>query len=218
MPSPFPGMDPYIEDPFFWPDFHGSIIGIMREALNQVLPSRYVASMDRNVWLQDHPGEEVTLLGGPDVPIADRGKGDEGVVATATATAQVAAPVNLLLPYKPWPGNRSLRILDRHRRRIVTVLEVLSPANKTRTGYGGRPCKSLNHRRPTTTSWSAPQRLFPRRGSGLSPFGSRCLSCPFPSTHIANLSFSTCVPVWIAPTTADATPMKSITGNLPFLL
>jgi hypothetical protein len=136
MPSPFPGMDPYIEDPFFWPDFHGSLIGILREALNHILPRRYVASMDRNVWVQENQGEEVTLLGGPDVPVADRGERGEGMVAAATATIQIVAPTHLHLPYTHSLGSRRLRILDRHRRRIVTVLEVLSPANKTRTGYG----------------------------------------------------------------------------------
>jgi hypothetical protein len=136
MPSPFPGIDPYVEDPFFWGDFHGSLLGIMREALNSILPSRYVASMDRHVWVQDHPQEEVTLLGEPDVHVADRGEISKGGIATTTAPAAVAAPVQLQLPYSRSPGNRLLRILDRRRRRIVTVLEVLSPANKTRIGYG----------------------------------------------------------------------------------
>jgi hypothetical protein len=134
MPSPFPGMDPYIEDPFFWGDFHGSLVGILRETLNRILPSRYVASMDRNVWVQEHTGEELSLLGGPDVPIADRGEQSAGGVATATAS--VAAPVLLQLPYTRTLGPRLLRIVDRRRRRIVTVLEVLSPANKTKTGNG----------------------------------------------------------------------------------
>jgi hypothetical protein len=136
MPSPFPGIDPYVEDPFFWGDFHGSLLGIMREVLNSILPNRYVASMDRYVWVQDHSGEEVTLLGEPDVPVADRGEVSKGGIATATVVASVAAPVQLQLPYSRSPGNRLLRILDRRRRRIVTAIEVLSPANKTRTGYG----------------------------------------------------------------------------------
>ncbi|QWK12050.1 MAG: DUF4058 family protein [Thermoflexus hugenholtzii] len=25
MPSPFPGMDPYLERPDLWPDFHGNL-------------------------------------------------------------------------------------------------------------------------------------------------------------------------------------------------
>lgn len=134
MPSPFPGMDPYIEDPFLWGDFHGSLIGILRETLNGILPSRYVASMDRNVWVQEQASGEVTLLGEPDVPIADRSKTGAGTVALAPAA--VAAPIHLQLPYTRTTGNRLLRILDRRRRRIVTVFEILSPSNKTKTGNG----------------------------------------------------------------------------------
>ena len=32
MPSPFPGMDPYLEQPEIWADFHGSfLMGLQAE-------------------------------------------------------------------------------------------------------------------------------------------------------------------------------------------
>ena len=37
-PSPFPGMDPYLEDPAFWPDFHSTFVNYWREALVEQLP------------------------------------------------------------------------------------------------------------------------------------------------------------------------------------
>jgi Protein of unknown function (DUF4058) len=40
MPSPFPGMDPYLESPRYWQDFHGSFITYAREALQSQLPRR----------------------------------------------------------------------------------------------------------------------------------------------------------------------------------
>jgi hypothetical protein len=43
MPSPFPGMDPYIERPEIWRDFHDSLITYIRAALQPVLRPRYVA-------------------------------------------------------------------------------------------------------------------------------------------------------------------------------
>src|SRR5438128_2072640 len=122
MPSPFPGMDPYIEDPFFWSDFHSSMMGIMREALNAVLPARYTASIERHVWVQEHAGDEVVHLGSPDVQVADRTGPAEGATATAVAT-QVVAPHTAVLPLRRTQGNRFLRVLDRHRRRIVSVVE-----------------------------------------------------------------------------------------------
>ncbi len=45
MPSPFLGMDPYIEDPEVWSDFHGGLAAEIRQGLNQSLRPRYVARM-----------------------------------------------------------------------------------------------------------------------------------------------------------------------------
>src|SRR5713226_399099 len=59
MPCPFPGMDPYIERLEIWPDFHDSLIGGLRAALQPLLRPRYVAlaqdrlyviESDRPIW------------------------------------------------------------------------------------------------------------------------------------------------------------------------
>lgn len=39
MPSPFPGMDPYLENPEILPDFHDSFLTYLREALQSGLPA-----------------------------------------------------------------------------------------------------------------------------------------------------------------------------------
>ena len=49
MSSPFPGMDPYIEDPEVWSDFHGGLADEMRAQLNSVLQPRYVARLTPRV-------------------------------------------------------------------------------------------------------------------------------------------------------------------------
>ena len=43
MPSPFPGMDPYLEHPALWPGVHQRSITYLGDTLNTVLPPRYVA-------------------------------------------------------------------------------------------------------------------------------------------------------------------------------
>lgn len=45
MPSPFPGMDPYIEKPAIWPDFHDALVTEIRWLLQPQLRPRYVALM-----------------------------------------------------------------------------------------------------------------------------------------------------------------------------
>src|SRR5262245_25300114 len=57
MPSPFPGMDPYLEHPGIWPDFHNAFATHMRDLLNRTLPARYYALMETR--------EELGLSGEP---------------------------------------------------------------------------------------------------------------------------------------------------------
>ncbi len=45
MPSPFPGMDPYLEAPDIWPDLHDALAGEIRGALNHSLPTPYYARL-----------------------------------------------------------------------------------------------------------------------------------------------------------------------------
>ena len=67
MPSPFPGMNPYLEEPGTWSDFHTSLYGTIKERLNATLPPGYAARLDRYVWIHEPEADERTLLGEPDV-------------------------------------------------------------------------------------------------------------------------------------------------------
>ena len=64
MPSPFPGMDPYLENPDIFPDFHDSVITYLREAIQASLPPPYFAALGRRVWI-----EVSRRTVGPDVQI-----------------------------------------------------------------------------------------------------------------------------------------------------
>jgi hypothetical protein len=126
MPSPFPGMDPHLEDPAFWPGTHGSLIYTIRAALTPALPPGYYAEMDQYVWVQE-ADEEAVLLGQPDVYVAN-GSGARGPARTA-AVADPTARTTLAASKKK-KGNRFIRIADQADNRVVTVIELLSPSNK----------------------------------------------------------------------------------------
>jgi len=49
VPSPFPGMDPYLEAPDIWVDFHGRLAEVISSDLNRKLPARYVARLSPRV-------------------------------------------------------------------------------------------------------------------------------------------------------------------------
>ncbi len=122
MPSPFPGMDPYIES-WIWSTFHTNVIVAICDQLNPRLPRRYIASTDLYVWRVDD--KERLLIGGPDVFVSDRAP-----APTCGGVATVTAPINTTLPGVV-RKQRHIKIIDSEERRVVTVIEVLSPSNKT---------------------------------------------------------------------------------------
>jgi Protein of unknown function (DUF4058) len=132
MPSPFPGMDPYIEG-WIWADFHLSLVTALRAQLNAKLPKRYVANTELYIWREDPSDKDRMSIVGPDSYVADR-SGSESP-ASAVAVATLAPPVTTVLHRKE-TKHRYLRIVDSQDRRVVTVIEVLSPANKTASSMG----------------------------------------------------------------------------------
>jgi hypothetical protein len=126
MPSPFPGMDPYLESPAIWPDFHSQFIAAIKADLNSRLPSRYAARADRYVWIHEPDANERRLLGKPDVYVADPANGGNGPARPST----LVAPATVVLSAVRREGQRYVKIIDLRAHRVVTVIEVLSPTNK----------------------------------------------------------------------------------------
>src|SRR5437867_289148 len=116
-------MDPYLEESDLWGDCHVTMIVAMRAELNARLPVAYMARADRYVWLHEPDAQTRTRLGKPDVFITDR-RASSG---TRRKTATLTAPAATVLPAVRREGNAYLRVLDRRGRRVVTVIELLSP-------------------------------------------------------------------------------------------
>jgi hypothetical protein len=111
-------MDPYLEEPDLWQDVHAGMIVEIRTALNAVLPDGYLARVDRYVWLREPETFRGVRLGKPDVFMTEEGER----AAAASGGGEIAVREQ---------GRRYVRILDRQNRRVVTVIELLSPSNKT---------------------------------------------------------------------------------------
>ena len=128
MPSPFPGMDPYLEHPAFWSGFHSTLIVYLRSALSRDLPPGYYADVEQHVWLEEEdPDEGRTPFAVPDAYIAER-HGSGVAVATLPSTVE-SAEISLPKPAKRH-GTKFIKIVDQPGNRIITVIEVLSPSNK----------------------------------------------------------------------------------------
>jgi hypothetical protein len=51
MPSPFPGMDPYLEDPDMWAGFHTSFIVELQSQLSPLVRPDYFVRVEERVYL-----------------------------------------------------------------------------------------------------------------------------------------------------------------------
>lgn len=135
MPSPFPGMDPYLESPTHWSDLHPTFIQTWREAIADRLPNNYFARV----------GEDVVLIA-PEVPLRQSREPDvlisrdparTGGGATAVIGGIRRMPTTLSNVDRLDPHTESfIEILRLPEQQVVTVLELLSPTNKTGDGRG----------------------------------------------------------------------------------
>lgn len=133
MPSPFPGMDPYLEDPAFWPDFHRRFINYACEALLDRLPDAYDARIDEHVRLVTPDERSRAIL--PDVAVLRRpktwGEGQPIKEASSVATLE---PVTLAMPEYEETNEVWIELRRQEDQSLVTVIELLSPSNKTGSG------------------------------------------------------------------------------------
>lgn len=125
MPSSFPGMDPYLEQADAWEDFHGHYIVGLAEALNRLVGANYFVKIEVRLYLRELGAEERRYFGR-----ADAGVATSEISGASPTTTVTTAPVRLELPAVETERQSYLEIRDRRNRRLVTVIELLSPSNK----------------------------------------------------------------------------------------
>ena len=133
MPSPFPGMDPYLESQGYWQDFHTSILVECRKALKGVLPRHYAALIEERINLVDPSAEELRIYQ-PEVAIAREDRGP--IAAGSRGVLLTLEPVTIPLIIEAVEKVR-LRWIEIRRvpdLSLVTVIEILSPTNKSGSG------------------------------------------------------------------------------------
>lgn len=135
MPSPFPGMDPYLED-YLWPDFHQRLATEISRVLAPQLRPRYVARLAVQVIQDKQPGAEIGIMY-PDVeilqrqqpvrPLPPRVLGGETATSATTKTISPALAFPLL-DFEVRLVNVEVR--DSATNQLVTSIEILPPVNK----------------------------------------------------------------------------------------
>jgi hypothetical protein len=136
MPSPFPGMDPYLESSD-WLSFHAQFVAELGRQLAPKLRPTYLALVGQRevLTISNHDDEEVEATLYADVAVARRPGGTRVGELSDEAGVAVAAPVRVRsLVGRPAP-ERFLEIRDTKGRRLIALIEVLSPTNKRGDGY-----------------------------------------------------------------------------------
>ena len=122
MPSPFPGMNPYLEHPHFWADFHATFIPTLREALTEKVRPNYFVAVQEHVYIHESDGDQ-KLIGVPDVDIAFPATSNE--LAPSGGTAILPAPATVTIPRLRKRKVAYLEVVDGKNQKVVTVIELL---------------------------------------------------------------------------------------------
>ena len=146
MPSPFPGMDPYIESCRLWDDFHFSLMGAIQAALADVVPANYTVRQGERAYISQLRPEKLAIERNPrqgDVSISlslGREPRDGNLnVAILEQPLAIVDPESVSMVALEQVEFREpfveIRSLD-PARSLVTTIEVLSPSNKRRGTKG----------------------------------------------------------------------------------
>ena len=133
MSSPFPGMDPYLEDPAIWSGVHAAILGAIFEMLGPAVRPKYAVRFEERVFVtgEDDPGYRTII---PDLRVVERQT--QYLNRPWSAGSAIAEPIRVQVPAEEEVHEKSLHVIDVRDRSIVTVIQLLSPTNKTARSFG----------------------------------------------------------------------------------
>lgn len=141
MASPFPGMDPYLEDAEIWTGVHAMFLGEIVTQLYRRLRPKYVIRYEERVYVADED-DPIRQSRYPDVKVFTDARrpqrvGSEAGAGAAQDRAVIDEPIPVMLIEEPEVHEKYLHVLDVKSHDVVTIIELLSPSNKTK-GSAGR--------------------------------------------------------------------------------
>ncbi|MEO1093277.1 MAG: DUF4058 family protein [Cyanobacteria bacterium J06638_28] len=128
MQNPFPGMNPYLEQPGLWPQVHNRLMVAIADAITPQVVPKYRVSIEERVYTSTEP---LPLVGIADVAVTQRSSQE----TIPTAAAQLVQPRRVQVPMPVEVTERFLEVRLVQTDAVVCVIEVLSPTNK-RAGPG----------------------------------------------------------------------------------
>jgi hypothetical protein len=117
-------MDPYLEHPSLWPDVHNSLIAAIRDDLAYRLAPRYYVGLERRAYLLKP--DDIVFIGRPDIAFIPHQPPKK---LSPLPLADIAV-LDVDVPMNDEATENYLEIHEVETETLVTVLELLSPANK----------------------------------------------------------------------------------------
>jgi hypothetical protein len=130
--NPFPGMNPFLQES--WSDVHTTLISLIREALSDELPPDFSARAEERIVLSE-AGEEKRAYR-TDVAVVEPWRAGLPPVISFGLGQQKGATLTVAEPLLFAGTIMPERWIEIHSAGggLITVIEVLSPANKTTAG------------------------------------------------------------------------------------
>jgi len=126
-------MDPYLENPYTFSDFHHEMISGIRAELNRILRPKYVVRIEERVYISDESDPENRIIV-PDLKVMaswrKSKRSSRKSRSSSVATLDAIEPIEALTFVEVEIHEYYLTVLDVESRQIVTVIEILSPVNK----------------------------------------------------------------------------------------
>ena len=128
MSHPFPGMKPYLDHPVFWREMHKRLIVAIADYLSpQVRPVFIVVIQERVYKDVDY---DAVFVDNRDVAVKDSQITEKSEKGNITVAASEVKPIKVTLPIPETFRESYLEIRDVNTKKVITVIEVLSPGNK----------------------------------------------------------------------------------------
>lgn len=124
-------MNPYLELPVLWSEFHNRLIVALSDVLTPQLRPKYYAVVESRTYLDD--GDSDLLVEIPDTIVLSV-KGNDTPSQSPNVTTKTQ-PKQIQLPMPTEVKERFLEIREVGTHAVITAIEVLSPKNK-RQGEG----------------------------------------------------------------------------------
>jgi hypothetical protein len=135
VPSPFPGMDPYLEHPDLWPDVHHRLITAIADAVGPQLRPKYRVAIEKRTYLAE--AEDMSFVGRPDAAVLRERPTVDYLPPGTDVSPPATQPLTVVVPTPEMVREGYLEVREINTAEVITVLELLFPSNK-RVGEGRR--------------------------------------------------------------------------------